>query len=130
MQAKASVGHFRFGILVPTAEGTYEVQSETTTIPRHLKDSGFRFGVGFENPDCASLRWYQIVYLPAEARSATGNMHRHQPRILKTELQESAQASIVDDFWFDEGDPLGPHKMVLVVNDSEVFSVDFEVVLP
>ena len=119
---------YKFGILAQTRDDTWHLEAETTRIPRRYKDSGFRFGLEFTNWDRAPLEWYEVMRLPAETKQATGNFTRSEPRVLRTKPQSSDQERITDDFWFDEGDPLGRHRMELVVNGVQVFAVDFEVV--
>ncbi len=119
---------YRFGILAQDRDGYWRLETETTRIPRRYKASGFRFGIEFTNWDRAPLEWYEVVHLPAETKAATGNMSRAEPKVLRTKPQSSDQERITDDFWFDEGDPLGRHRLELVVNGAQVFAVDFEVV--
>jgi hypothetical protein len=119
---------YKFGILAQARDDTWHLETETTRIPRRYKDSGFRFGLEFTNWDRAPLEWYEVMRLPAETKQATGNFTRSEPRVLRTKPQSSDQERITDDFWFDEGDPLGRHRMELVVNGVQVFAVDFEVV--
>ncbi|MCK9686557.1 hypothetical protein [Scleromatobacter humisilvae] len=119
---------YRFGILAQDGDGDWRLATETTRIPRRYKASGFRFGIEFTNWDRAPLEWYEVVRLPSGTKAATGNMSLAEPRVLRTKPQSSDQARITDDFWFDEGDPLGRHRLELVVNGVQVFAVDFEVV--
>jgi len=126
-RASDDVSGFRFGILKAEGDGSYILQTETTKIPRHLKDTGFRFGIAFQNPRCQEIEWHEIVQLPEKPSKATGNMRRSGATALKTTPQRSKQASVVDDFWFDKGDPLGKHRMELIVNGKSVYSVEFEV---
>ena len=119
---------YRFGILAEGPDGDWRLATETTRIARRYKASGFRFGIEFTNWDRAPLEWYELVHLPAEATTATGNLSRAEPKVLRTGTQSSDEERITDDFWFDEGDPLGPHRLELVVNGVRVFAIDFEVV--
>ena len=126
--AWAQVQNVRFGILAQEPDGSYALKTETQTIPRHYKETGFRFGIAFDNPNRDQITWYEVVHLPLEPSAATGNLRKDAPRTLKTDVQESDQSQIVDDFWFDEGDPLGKHEMQLYVNDQVVYKVSFNVV--
>ncbi len=117
----------RFGILRLAANDQYELDQETRRIPKKLKDTGFRFGISFENPSCQQIEWYEVVHLPADVTQATGNMRRDAQRALKTDSQTSDQPAVVDDFWFDDGDPLGRHRLDLFVNGALAYSVEFEV---
>jgi len=119
---------FAFGILKSSVDGSYTLQSATTTIPRRLKSTGFRFGIAFQNPGRRNVEWHEVIHFPSEPSQATGTMHKASPKVLKTEAKISDEAVIVDDFWFDEGDPLGRHRMDLYIDRHKVYSVEFEVV--
>ena len=119
---------YKFGILAEGRDGYWRLETETTRIPRRYKASGFRFGIEFTNWDRAPLQWYEVVHLPSETKTATGNLSLAEPKVLRTKPQSSDQERITDDFWFDEGDPLGRHRLELVVNGTQVFAVDFDVV--
>ena len=123
------VRNFRFGVLKLDDSGGHEIARETTKIPRWLKATGLRWGVAFDNPTRANIEWYEIVRLPSEMRGLSGNFDRSSTlKTLRTRTQRSNQARVVDDFWFDEGDPIGPHRLELYVNGVLRYSVEFEVV--
>ena len=128
VRAGPAVTNIRFGILQTISDGVFDFECETRRIPRRLKASGFRFGVGFDNPSGSPIEWYEIMHLPAETKVVTGNFQRSSAATLRTRTLHSSQASIVDDFWFDEGDPLGKHTMELYVNGVLQRKIDFEVV--
>ncbi len=127
--AASDVVNVRFGILRQVGDD-YVIARETTRIPRRLKDTGFRFGISFENPQRADIQWYEVVRLPKELAETSGTLRRLAPRILKTDVQQSNQPAVVEHFWFDQGDPLGKHRLELFVNGTMQFSVEFEVVQP
>jgi hypothetical protein len=120
--------NFRFGIIREVTEGEFEFISETVRIPRKYKASGFRWGFGFDNPQCKAIEWYEVVHLPADLKEVTGNLQRTRTRTMRTQRHSSSQPTIVDDFWFDEGDPLGTHRIELFVNGDFRYAVDFEVI--
>jgi hypothetical protein len=120
--------NIRFGIFREVSEGVFDFVSETNRLPRKYKATGFRWGIGFDNPDCKPIEWYEVVHLPAELKEVSGNFQRARTRTMRTKTLSSSQPTIVDDFWFDEGDPLGPHKLELFVNGSLRHVVDFQVV--
>ena len=128
VRAGPAVTNIRFGILRTISDGVFDFESETRRIPKRLKASGFRFGVGFDNPSCSPIEWYEIMHLPADTKEVTGNLQRSSASTLRTKTLQSSQSSIVDDFWFDEGDPLGKHTMELYVNGVLQMKIDFEVV--
>src|SRR2546427_2562413 len=63
--AAPELTNFRFGILRTIADGVFEFESLTRRIPLTTKNTGFRFGVGFDNPQCEPVEWYEVMYLPA-----------------------------------------------------------------
>lgn len=125
--AEPYVTNFRFGIVKPISEGVFEFVAETTCIPRRLKDTGFRFGVGFDNPRGEAIEWYEIVHLPSDLQQLSGDFQRTSKNTLRTNTLRSDQVSVVDEFWFDQGDPTGTHKLEVFVNDARRYSVEFEV---
>jgi hypothetical protein len=126
--AVADVSHFKFGILKETSASEYSMAVETTRIPRKLKQSGFRFGVSFDNPGRDQIEWYEVVHLPSPVREVSGDLNRAESRTLRTDMQGGRDQHVVDHFWFDQGDPLGKHRLELIVNGVLKYSVDFEVV--
>ena len=126
--APPEIVNIRFGIVREVSEGIFEFIQETTRIPRKLKDTGFRFGIGFENPKCEPIEWYELVHLPSELKEVSGNMQRTRNKVMRTRTLESDRPTVVDDFWFDEGDPLGRHRMELYVNGVLRYSINFTVV--
>src|SRR5688500_2908613 len=74
--AAAQVQDVKFGILRLVSDGEYELDIETTRIPRRLKDTGFRFGVSFSNPTGKTIEWYEMVHLPAQVRQLTGGLQQ------------------------------------------------------
>lgn len=125
---KPLITNFRFGILKEVAQGEFEFVSETTRIPLRLKGSGFRWGIGFDNPKCSPIEWYEEIHLPAPLKEVSGNFQRTRSTIMRTNKHKSDQPSVVDDFWFDAGDPIGHHRMDLFVNGKLAYSVEFDVV--
>ena len=126
--AATEITNFRFGILRATPTGGYEIARETRRIPRLLKHTGFRFGLGFDNPRCLPIEWYEIVRLPEDLKELSGNFQRTSRRNIRTMTFQSDQPRVVDHFWFDEGDPLGRHMLELHVDGALRYSVEFEVV--
>jgi hypothetical protein len=119
---------FRFGILREISNGKYEIDVETTRIPRKLKGTGFRFGVAFENFNRGHIEWHEVMYSPSPMKEVSGTLYRVNPSVIQTDKRSSSDAHIVDDFWFDSGDPLGVYRMEVFVNGIVKYSVDFEVV--
>jgi hypothetical protein len=110
------------------SDSVFEFVNMTTRIPRRYKDTGFRFGVGFDNPQCIPIEWYELMHLPEPLKAVSGNFQRARRKTMRTKTFRSDQPSVVDDFWFDEGDPLGKHTLELYVNSALRYRVDFEVV--
>src|SRR5437868_15365835 len=70
----ADVGKFKFGILRLKSNGDYVMDVETTRIPLMLKDTGFRFGISFENPAGEMIEWYEVVQLPSPLKQVGGGL--------------------------------------------------------
>jgi len=128
VHAETDVKHFKFGILKEMRSGEYRIDVETTRIPRKLKETGFRFGVAFDNPSGKAIEWYEVVHLPSQLREVSGNLRQVNPKAVQTDTRRLTDPHIVDHFWFDKGDPLGKHRLEVYVNGVRRFSVDFEVV--
>jgi hypothetical protein len=122
------VTNFRFGIIREVTEGDFEFVEETTRIPRKYKNSGFRWGIGFDNPSCASIEWYENIHLPTDLKTVSGNLQKTRTKVMRTQTHRSSQPTVVDDFWFDEGDPLGKHRIELFINGAPVYWLDFQVI--
>jgi len=127
-RAAPKLTNFRFGTLRIVSDGVFDFVSETRRIPRRWKDTGFRFGIGFDNPMREPIEWYEIMHLPESTKEVSGNFQRARTQSLRTKTFNSDQPSVVDEFWFDEGDPLGKHRLELFVNGSLTYTVHFEVV--
>ena len=127
-QAAPKLTNFRFGTLRIVSDDEYEVADNTRRIPRRLKATGFRFGIGFDNPTRSPIEWYEVMHLPMRPKEASGDLRHDGPQSLRSETYKSDQPSVVDDFWFDEGDPLGAHRLELFVNGVLTYTVQFEVV--
>ena len=130
LNAIAQVQNIKFGILQLMPDGGYKMDVETTRIPRRLKDTGFRFGIAFDNPRGETIEFREVMHLPAEMQQTSGDLHRIDPKLLQTDMERTDSTQWVDQFWFDQGDPLGKHRLELYVNGTRKFSVDFEVVEP
>ena len=125
--ADVELRNFKFGILKEVSPGDYRMDQETTRFPQKYKETGFRFGVEFENPNREAIEWFEVVHLPAPLQEATGNTKKVAPRAIQTNLYKSSDFRVVDDFWFDPGDPLGMHRLFVYVNGKRRLSVNFEV---
>jgi len=120
----------RFGILRMDRNVDYDMEVETRRIPRQFKDTGFRWGISFENRTGQDVKWYEIVRLPAPMKQVSGDLHFSDPGAIRSEDQHSNAPYMVDSFWFDEGDPLGAHRIELYVNGRKTCEFDFDVVEP
>lgn len=128
--ALAEVHNFRFGILKQLPDGSYEMDIETKIVPLHPKETGFRFGIAFDNTDNKYIEWYVVVHLPKVPKKISGGFQKAAKSILKGDLQPTTDSHVVDQFWFDERDPLGMYRLAVYVNETKIFQVDFEVVRP
>jgi hypothetical protein len=126
----ADVQEFKFGILKQMQDGSYDMDIETKRIPRRLKESGFRFGIAFDNPGSKYIEWYEVVHLPKPLKQLSGGLLKTGATAVKSDIQAGLDSHVVDQFWFDKGDPLGAHRLEIYVNGAMKFQVDFEVVEP
>ena len=126
----ADVQNVRFGILKPLPDGSYEMGLETTHIPMHYKKSGFRFGVSFDNPSADKIEWHEVVRLPKPLKTVSGAFVQSSETALTSPTQAGRDTHVVDNFWFDVGDPLGTHRFELYVNGVLKYSINFDVVKP
>ena len=121
------INNIRFGVVREVSAGIFEFVQETKQIPYRLKSTGFRFGITFDNPRRELIEWYEVVHFPAEPVNSSGNFERARSRTMKTTPTRSSQPTVIEDFWFDEGDPIGPHRMELIVNGVVRYAADFVV---
>lgn len=127
--AIANVTNFRFGIF--RAEGgKYVMDVETKRIPQNLGDTGFRFGVTFDNPDGYSIEWYDLLKLPATVQQIGGDLSAIDATTLKGEPQKTTEKNLMMKYWFDEGDPLGRYQIEIFVNGVRKYQGTFDVVTP
>ena len=121
----------KFGLMEKDRTGTYHVYSETTTIPQHLRKTGFRFGFTVEHPSGETFIGYRIVYLPGPPKHITGGLERAGKKEREWIIQSSPKTykgSWKDSFWFDEGDPTGKWRIEIYVNNTLLRVVNFTVV--
>jgi hypothetical protein len=126
--ASANAQDVRFGILRQLPDGAYAMDVETTRLPRHLKESGFRFGLAIDNPGGKTIEVYEVLHVPKRLRELSGSMRELSPTVIKTDPRRSAETRVFEDFWFDAGDPLGQYRLELYINGVRKFNVEFEVV--
>jgi hypothetical protein len=110
------ITNVRFGVVRQVSEGIFEFVEETTLIQRRLKSTGYRFGVGFDNPKCEMIEWYEQIHLPKPLKEVTGNFQQARTSVMRSITFKSDRPTVVDEFWFDEGDPLGRHRLELSIN--------------
>jgi len=128
LNSPANAQQFKFGILRLMPDGRYTMDVETTRIPRRLKETGFRFGVAIDNPRGETIEWYPVIHLPAPLKQLSGGLEKVSPTVVRGDNQRSSDKHIVDHFWFDAGDPLGPHRLEVFVYGVPRFTINFEVV--
>jgi hypothetical protein len=108
--------------------GDYEMDVEIRQIPLRMRESGFRWGIAFKNPTGEEISWYEVVHLPARLEHMSGDLSEVTPREVKSEVNKSRERHIVDQFWFDQGDPIGSYKIDLYINNRKRCTIAFEVV--
>jgi len=114
-----------FGILAPHPFAA--VKERTTQIPLNHCYS-FRFGFAVRPPDGRSYDVYTIHYLPDVPREFGGQLlDRGPPAKLRYDSRVARGLKRVS-YGFDEGDPVGPYKMELYINDELHTVIDYSVV--
>ncbi len=122
------IANVRFGVVRQVSEGIFEFVEETTRIQRRLKSTGYRFGVGFDNPKCEMIEWFEQIHLPKPLKEVTGNLQQARTSVMRSITFKSDRPTVIDEFWFDEGDPLGKHRLELFINRKLRHWFDFVVV--
>ena len=120
----------RFGIIETDNLGTYDVIKETLTIPLFTQDTGFCFGYSIDPPDERSYLTHEIIYLPAPPRHIDFQMPIETTdggRIIRTP-DIVRQDHMIYPFCFSEGDPLGPWRLEIFINNELARRVRFRVV--
>ena len=121
----------RFGI-IEEAEGYFDVTRETNRIPLLLQDTGFCFGYAIEPPDARIYSTHELMVLPAPPKHLGFPElveKREGGRILRT-ASVWRQYQMVYPFCFSEGDPLGPWRLEVYIDDQLARTFRFEVVRP
>ncbi len=122
----------RFGIIEPADGGYFDVTRETVRIPLWLQDSGFCFGYAIEPPDARIYATHEVIVLPSPPRHLGFPElveKREGGRILRT-ANVWRQYQMIYPFCFSEGDPLGPWKLEVYIDDRLARTFRFEVVRP
>jgi len=122
------ITNIRFGVVRQISEGIFEFVEETTRIQRRLKSTGYRFGIGFDNPECKMIEWFEQIHLPKPLKEVTGNLQQARTSVMRSITFKSDRPTVIDEFWFDEGDPVGEHRLELFVNGKIRDWFDFIVV--
>lgn len=119
----------QFGILKSDSSGNYTLDQETSTLPLKLKDSGFRFGLAITPPDDKPYTYQCIVHLPTTPKVITGEGTQGiAPTTTLRMPEDRGQGSIVANFWFDPGDPLGDESIEVLINGKPAKVIHYTVV--
>ncbi|MEW6263118.1 MAG: hypothetical protein AB1641_08555 [Thermodesulfobacteriota bacterium] len=120
----------RFGIIEADGSGAWDVARETTVIPLLLKETGFCFGYSISPPDNSLYTTREVLSLPAPPR--------HIEFAVPVEKREGGRVLITPDlirqdrtvypYSFSEGDPLGPWKLEIYINDQPARTIRFQVI--
>ncbi len=126
-----------FGLMKGCGKGRYCVYAETTTIPLHLSDPGFRFGASVEHRKAGDHVGHIVLHFPAEPGQVVmtfGNEYEPLEHSLRNSgrTMETAQVSYEKywgvDFSLDEKDPLGQYILEVYIDGEMKQSIPFEVV--
>lgn len=121
----------RFGILSQPKPRIFVMKEETTTIPRHYNQTGFRFGYLIWEKNRKPFQIETVTYPPSAPRML-GNVHSDQSlsgglRSGPIQLNDGKGAT---GFGFDPGDPTGLWKMEFFVDGKLLRTVEFTVYEP
>lgn len=122
----------RFGVIEADSEGFLDVTHETEAIPLLLQNTGFSFGYLITPPDDRIYTTHEVLYLPAAPRFIDFNMPVEQKadgRIIKTP-NIIRQKSTIYPYSFSTGDPVGPWKLDIHINDELYKTIRFMVYRP
>ena len=120
----------RFGKLQGSDHKTV---APTTNIKLCNRSTGYQFGYEIVPQSTDSYEYYTILYLPTPPATVGPGMKN--PAISEGGKEIKMQAKrasgpAVQSFVFDAGDPTGPWKFDVVVQDSVVATIKFDVVRP
>lgn len=122
----------RFGIIESDSDGAYDVAVETTSIPLLTQETGFCFGYAIDPPDGRAYLTHEVIHLPAPPRHIDFQMPIETidgGRIIRTP-NIHRRDHMIYPFCFSQGDPLGPWKLDIFINDEIARVVRFQVVEP
>jgi hypothetical protein len=107
------------------------LSKETTTIPLKLKDSGFEYGIMITPPDDKPYRYQMVFHFSAAPKVITGNgFESSEPSDTMRTPVTGAIGCACDEYWFDEGDPMGDQSVDVYVNGQLVKTIKYTVVAP
>jgi len=121
----------RFGIVTPSSDGDYLVLKETYKIPRHYKNTGFRFGFEIVSNNDVPFNYKYIIDTPSPPKQVSGVLSESNEgkptTILTSPTFEVSDRGTIYPIWFDEGDPLGHYKLTVIINGTFTKTFTFEV---
>jgi len=119
----------RFGTIETDASGNEFFAKETTVIPFRLKDTGFRFGIEIMPPAAEPYTYHCVIHFSAVPKVLTGEFAGQTPSAtMQTNEVSVSGGTVVDDNWFDPGDPVGAESMDVFINGKLVKTFKYTVV--
>lgn len=119
----------RFGILETDSTGREFLSKEVSVLPIKYKDSGFRYGVMIAPPSNHSFTYYCVFHLSASPKVISGEAF--ETKEPSTTLQESpaqGRGVVMEDFWFDPGDPIGEQSLDIFINGKLARTIHYTTV--
>ena len=118
------------GVLSQVASRTWRVKEETTRIPKHLKEMGFKFGCLIYEKSNKTFKLQTVVRLPVPPRVVgPGFIDLDSAGGLRgAPATREGQAAVI--FSFDRDDPIGLWKLEIHVDDKLLRTFEFTVYEP
>jgi hypothetical protein len=123
----------RFGTLRVNDAGTaYILAEESTDLLRKFKDTGYRWGIEVTTSDANIPYTLQYVFhLPAPPDQVTGDLAKPNPTrpgaTVTSNKLKIERTTLIRQFWFDPGDPVGEWKLEIFVNEQPAWTITFQV---
>ena len=121
----------RFGILQLDSSRHPFLAKETATIPQKLHDTGFEYGVLIVPPDDKPFTYQMVFHFSAPPKVITGSgFESNEPSDTMRTPITNASGDTYDEYWFDDGDPMGDQSIDVYINGQLVKTIKYTVVAP
>jgi hypothetical protein len=123
----AEVTDSRFGVVVPGPQGQTLVGTRMVPL---LAGTTFGWGILLAAaPDDIEFR--EVYTLPAPPKQVTGGARQRDATVVEREARGTNEEGWLVGFWtLDEGDPPGRHVIDIFVDDTLIYTFEFDVLIP